>query len=124
MKSFLTASILFLISTASFATSMNCSIEQLKSGVKTAEQVEVAVSGDSHGDIVPFTTDQFPQLSGFVSYYKGTAVIHINVENGMGFTSHSQIDQPNGQAYYQLILPSEGLNIDAVMITCKLDQSK
>lgn len=124
MKSSLIALFSLLISTTSFADSMICSIEQIKSGVKKSEQVEVAISGASHGDIVTFTTDQFPQLSGFVSYYKGIAVIHMNAANGMGFSSHSDISQPNQSAYYQIILPSEGQTIDAVMVTCTLDKSQ
>lgn len=124
MKLFIGTCLVALFSTQSFAKTMLCDVQQLKAGVSHMSQIEVPISGDAHGDIMQITTDQFPNLSGFVSYVRGIAVIHINAENGMGFSTHTDISTVGQQAYYQLILPSTGTTIDAIVITCELDSTE
>lgn len=121
MKLFIGTCLVVLFSIQGFAQTMLCDVQQLKDGVSHVNQIVVPISGNAHGDIVQITTDQFPNLSGFVSYVRGIAVIHINADNGMGFSTHTDISTVGQQAYYQLILPSTGTAIDAVVITCELD---
>jgi hypothetical protein len=110
-------------SLSAFSSGLKCDLQQSLDGKDFVTKLEVQKSDDPHGGLQFFTADQFEGVTGFVSLLQNNgnyyAIINIYSEKlDVGSSSHAQMTSENQYVHHQLIMPSTGRFINAVIVDC------
>lgn len=108
-----------LVSSFSFAQSIDCSIQEFGGGETFEQKLKVtANAADSHGSMQFFKLQKHTDYQGFIALVKEFAVISIQTPDGAySFTSQGNV-MKGEFASLQVLVPSTDLQAAGVLVTC------
>lgn len=122
MKVFISIVSFLFVSTA-MASALKCQVQESVENKSTYTNVEVQSGDNAHGTIQNFSLQKFPQISGMVALTtrdgKDFAVLNLySSDLKVGTSSITPVNEQGTFAHLQLIVPSTGTFISAVVVDC------
>lgn len=115
-------SALFVVSTSSaFASeTLSCEVRTtVDSADAIVQNVELKKVDDPHGSLTVFKLEQFGGITGLIGLMNNDIVV-ISLADTAGYASSSHSNVAQGAiAHHQLILPSPGVGVNAIVVDCQ-----
>ncbi len=107
-----------------FAYSLTCEVNQSLDNKSSLLNIQIELSTSPHGSVEFFTADKFEGITGFIALLekdtKIFAVINLySAKLQVGSSSQVEIINNNQYIHHQMILPSSGNYLSAVIVECK-----
>ena len=104
---------------------LNCDLQQNVEGEITGNSFQVEATDNPHGSMFMFKADKFEGVSGFVARIQraGREFVVMNLQAQslqIGSSSQHEVIGTGQYFHHQLLLPSKGLALSAVVIDCQL----
>lgn len=125
MKLFLGLVLTVLVSMNAVASEiLICDIQQSVEGTTTGNSFQVAATDNPHGSIFMFNAEQFEGVSGFVARIKkeNKEFVVMNIQSSslqIASSSQHEVIGTGQYFHHQLILPSKGMSLNAIVIDCQ-----